>query len=98
MLYAEDVIIKPIITEKNNMEMTNGKYTFQTKIDATKIDIKNADTLTLKEQDSISAYDIDSLNFNWTNGVTCGELFKDLTPYEREIIILSFIKNKKCIW
>ena len=42
MLYAEDVIIKPIITEKSYMEMANGKYTFQTKIDATKIDIKNA--------------------------------------------------------
>ena len=42
MLYAEDVIIKPIITEKSYMEMANGKYTFETKIDATKIDIKNA--------------------------------------------------------
>lgn len=57
-------------------------------------DIKNANTLTLKEQEPISAYDLDSLNFNWTNGVTCSELFEDLTPYEREIIILSFIKNK----
>ena len=42
MLYAEDVIIKPIITEKSYMEMANGKYTFKTRIDATKIDIKNA--------------------------------------------------------
>ena len=42
MLYAEDVIVKPIITEKSYMEMSSGKYTFQTKIDATKIDIKNA--------------------------------------------------------
>ena len=42
MLYAEDVIIKPIITEKSYMEMANGKYTFETRIDATKIDIKNA--------------------------------------------------------
>ena len=42
MLYAEDIIKRPIITEKSYMEMANGKYTFQTKIDATKIDIKNA--------------------------------------------------------
>ena len=42
MLYAEDVIIRPIITEKSYSEMANGKYTFETKIDATKIDIKNA--------------------------------------------------------
>lgn len=42
MLYAEDIIKRPIITEKSYMEMANGKYTFETKIDATKIDIKNA--------------------------------------------------------
>lgn len=42
MLYAEDVIVKPIITEKSYSEMASGKYTFETRIDATKIDIKNA--------------------------------------------------------
>src|SRR5574344_3116950 len=42
MLYAEDVIIKPIITEKTYSQMASEKYTFQTKIDATKIDIKLA--------------------------------------------------------
>ena len=57
-------------------------------------DIDRANTLTLREQEDLSSYDLDSLNFNWTNGVTCSELFKDLTPYEREIIVLSFIKNK----
>ena len=57
-------------------------------------DIKNADTLTLREDEKLSAYDLDSLNFNWTNGVTCSNLFKDLTPYEREIVILYYIKNK----
>lgn len=56
--------------------------------------IQQSTKLTMKEDENISAYDIDSLNFNWTNGVTCSELFKVLTPYEREIIILSFIKNK----
>lgn len=58
------------------------------------LDIQKSNTLTLKEQEPISTYDLDSLNFNWTNGVTCSELFKALTPYEREIIVLSFIKNK----
>lgn len=42
MLYAEDVIVRPIITEKSYSEMSSGKYTFETKINATKIDIKNA--------------------------------------------------------
>ncbi len=58
------------------------------------LDIKNSDSLTIKEPTPISIFDIDSLNFNWTNGITCGELFQSLTSYEREIIILSFIKNK----
>lgn len=38
----EDIIVKPIITEKSNMAMTQGKYTFQVNKKATKIDIRNA--------------------------------------------------------
>lgn len=56
--------------------------------------INSSKALTLKEED-IDIHDVDdALNFNWTNGVTCSELFKELTPYERELIVLSFIKNK----
>lgn len=57
-------------------------------------DIQNSTTLTLKEPETLSIYDMDILNFNWTNGVTCSNLFTDLTPYEREIILLSYVKNK----
>ncbi len=42
MKYAEDIIIKPIITEKSYSNMENGKYTFEVKVDATKLEIKNA--------------------------------------------------------
>lgn len=59
--------------------------------------IDNAKTLTMKEEDPVDIYDIESLNFNWTNGVTCSELFDHLTPYEREILILSFIEKKSDI-
>ena len=78
------------------IEDENAEFIMQEMLDTTsrQNDIEHANTLTLKEDEPISVYDIDSLNFNWTNGVTCSELFKDLTPYEREIIILSFIKNK----
>lgn len=48
----------------------------------------------LKENKELDPYDIESLNFNWTNGNTCNELFKCLTTYEREILIMSFIQNK----
>lgn len=56
--------------------------------------IKNSNTLTLKEDSNLTEYEDESLNFNWTNGVTCGKLFECLSPYEREIIVLSFIQKK----
>ena len=78
------------------IEDENASFMMQEMLDSAsrQSDIQNANTLTLKENEPISIYDIDSLNFNWTNGVTCSELFKELTPYEREIVVLSFIKNK----
>lgn len=63
-----------------------------------KVDRKNAidssTRLVLNEQNEISPYDIESLNFNWTNGTTCSELFDVLTSYERELLVHSFIQNK----
>jgi large subunit ribosomal protein L23 len=39
---AQDIIIRPIITEKSMAGMPNKKYTFQVAKDATKIDIARA--------------------------------------------------------
>lgn len=41
-MLPEDIIIKPIITEKSNMEMQAGKYTFEVNKKATKVDVKRA--------------------------------------------------------
>lgn len=41
-MLPEDIIIKPIITEKSNVEMQAGKYTFEVNKKATKVDIKRA--------------------------------------------------------
>lgn len=38
----------------------------------------------------ITPYDDESLNLNWVNGITCTGVFKNLTPFERKIIYLSF--------
>ena len=38
----EDIIIAPVITEKSNDELQEGKYTFKVNKNATKIDIRNA--------------------------------------------------------
>ena len=42
MKAAQDIVIKPIITEQSMDSLPNGKYTFQVAKDATKTDIKNA--------------------------------------------------------
>ncbi|MNP01783.1 50S ribosomal protein L23 [compost metagenome] len=42
MKQAEDIIVRPIITEKSYANMAQGKYTFEVAINATKVDIKNA--------------------------------------------------------
>ncbi len=41
-MVAEDIIIRPVITEKSSAAMAHGKYTFEVNKKATKIDIKNA--------------------------------------------------------
>ena len=38
----EDIVIKPIVTEKSNMNLEEGKYTFKVAKKATKIQIANA--------------------------------------------------------
>jgi len=39
---AEDIIVRPIITEKSNMETAAGKYTFEVNKKATKVEIAKA--------------------------------------------------------
>ena len=42
MKQAEDIILRPITTEKTGLLVNEGKYTFEVAFNATKIDIKNA--------------------------------------------------------
>ena len=41
-MVAEDIIIKPIISEKSSVGQSEGKYTFKVNKKATKVDIKKA--------------------------------------------------------
>ena len=41
-MVAEDIIIAPIVTEKSNNGLQDGKYTFEVNKKATKIEIANA--------------------------------------------------------
>lgn len=51
--------------------------------------IEKTDEFIVNEQ-GISVYDDDILNLNWINGVTCSETFKELTPFERKLLLLSY--------
>ena len=42
MKHAEDVIIRPIMTEKTYTAVADGKYTFEVALNSTKVEIKNA--------------------------------------------------------
>jgi len=41
-MLAEDIIIRPVITEKSNDGLSSGKYTFEVNKKATKVDIARA--------------------------------------------------------
>lgn len=53
-------------------------------------DIKTSDKLTCND-DNIDCYNSSLFNFNWINGVSCDNIFKDLNNYERELIVLTYI-------
>jgi len=41
-MVAEEIILAPVVTEKSNSDMQEGKYTFKVAKKATKVEIKNA--------------------------------------------------------
>lgn len=59
-----------------------------------KLKLSSNNSLVLKEETDVDPYEMESLNFNWTNGNTCDEIFKCLTSYERELIVMSFVQHK----
>lgn len=59
-----------------------------------KLEACKNNTLTLKEETEVDPYEMESLNFNWTNGNTCSEIFQCLNSYERELIVMSFVQHK----
>ena len=55
--------------------------------------LQNSNLLTVKEEE-IDIYSDDALNFNWINGAVCGPIFRSLTPYERELLVLSYARHQ----
>lgn len=63
MKYAEDVIIRPIMTEKTYENIAAGKYTFEVAIDATKLEIKNA----VEELFSVKVLKVNTIRYDGKN-------------------------------
>ena len=59
-MVAEDIIIRPIITEKSSFAMSEGKYTFEVSKKATKIDIRNA----VEKLFEVKVLDVKTMNVN----------------------------------
>lgn len=73
MKFAEDVIIKPIMTEKSYENIAIGKYTFEVALTATKVDIKNA----VEELFGVKVKSVNTLRYDGKNkrvGVHQGKL------------------------
>lgn len=85
----DETVISPIVIDENTLLQYN------TIIDCVdrQIAIQNTNFLTVKE-DRIDVLSDESLNFNWINGAICGPAFQNLTPYERELLVLSYSRNQ----
>ena len=57
-MVAEDIIIKPIITERSSMEMQEGKYTFKVAKKATKVEIRKA----VEKLFEVKVLDVNTMN------------------------------------
>lgn len=55
--------------------------------------LRETNKVVLKE-DNIDLRDEDSLNFNWINGAVTNPIFEVLTPYERELLVLSHMRGQ----
>lgn len=60
MRAPEDIIIRPFITEKSNMEIGLGKYTFIVDVKATKTEIRNA----VEKLFNVKVVKVNTLNYD----------------------------------
>lgn len=96
----------PLINDLDDIDLENnkGEYKIITDEKAIKMlenalnnasrecQLRDTNKLTQKEE-NLDFLDIDTLNFNWTNGITCSEIFTDLSNIEREILVMYYIKK-----
>ena len=60
MRLAEDIIIRPLITEKSNDQIADGKYTFIVDVNATKTEIRQA----VEKLFTVKVIQVNTINLN----------------------------------
>lgn len=60
MRLPQDIILKPYITEKSNMEIAAGKYTFVVDVNSTKTEIKKA----VEALFSVKVLSVNTINYD----------------------------------
>ncbi len=60
MRLPQDIILKPYITEKSNVEIAGGKYTFVVDVNSTKTEIKKA----VEALFSVKVIQVNTMNYN----------------------------------
>ena len=84
---AEDVIIAPVVTEKSNDGLQEGKYTFKVNKKATKIDIRNA----VEKLFEVKVLDVNTMSVKGKNKRMGKNIFSDsirifLTQFPNKIV------------
>lgn len=91
-------LIKDPISRINNDEFVENMYKNDNYYDAFENSIIEINyKLSLEKASSkvshknVSPFDLESIDSNWINGITCNEIFSCLTPFERVIIKAHYI-------
>lgn len=85
--YFEDLELKICVDQS----ISSSDIPIITNLDCTK---KSKDKAVYDEDEVKSIYNNDFLDSNWINGITCGDVFKVLTPFERRILLMWYIEKK----
>lgn len=83
-MVAEEIIIKPIITEKSTYAQAQGKYTFKVHKKATKIDIKNA----VQKLFGVKVTNVSTLTVKGTTRTRNGKAYKT-ADWKKAIVTIA---------
>ena len=90
-MVAEDIIIKPIITENSTYAQAQGKYTFKVNKKATKIDIKNA----VEKLFGVKVTNVSTLTVKGTTRTRNGRAYKTSDWKKAVVTVATEIKELK---